>query len=162
LDHSEKCPTCGSDRFAFKRAHHHFLESGLDNVHLTNVQIGMCDNCGEKIVSIPNSTEMMRSIGESILLKPTNLNGAEIRFLRKNLHLKINEFSQLLGVDRVTVSRWENEHEKLSRSTDRHIRLTYAVEARLNEHMMEAIRRILRTEETDSKVDYFVSLPLAS
>jgi putative zinc finger/helix-turn-helix YgiT family protein len=127
LDHPEKCPTCGSDRFTFTRAHHHFLE-----------------------------------IGESILLKPTNLNGAEIRFLRKNLRLKINEFSQLLGVDRVTVSRWENGHERLPRSTDRHIRLTYAVEAKLNEQMMEAIRRNLRTEETDSKVDYFVPLPLAS
>ncbi|MGO9019153.1 MAG: helix-turn-helix domain-containing protein [Syntrophobacteraceae bacterium] len=28
-----------------------------------------------------------------------------------NLHLKINEFARLLGVDRVTVSRWENEHK---------------------------------------------------
>ncbi len=162
MDHPEKCPTCGSDRFTFTRAHHHFLESGLDNVHLTNVEIGMCGDCGEKIVSIPHSTELMGLIGESILLKPTNLNGAEIRFLRKNLHLKINEFSQLLGVDRVTVSRWENGHERLSRSTDRHIRLTYAVEAKLNEQMMEAIRRNLRTEETDSRIDYLISLPLAS
>ncbi len=162
MDHSEKCPTCGSDRFTFTKAHHHFLESGLENVHLTNVEIGMCGDCGDKIVSIPHSTELMRSIGESILLKPTNLNGAEIRFLRKNLHLKINGFSQLLGVDRVTVSRWENGHEKLSRSTDRHIRLTYAVEAKLNEQMMEAIRKNLRTEEIDSRIDYFISLPLAS
>jgi len=162
LDHREKCPTCGSDRFTFTRAHHHFLESGLDNVHLTNVEVGTCSDCGEKIVSIPNSTELMGVIGESILLKPTNLNGAEIRFLRKNLHLKINEFSQLLGVDRVTVSRWENGHETLSRSTDRHIRLTYAVEAKLNEQMMEAIRRNLRTEEIDSRMDYLISLPLAS
>ncbi|MBP8645778.1 MAG: helix-turn-helix domain-containing protein [Syntrophobacteraceae bacterium] len=91
----------------------------MDNVDLTNVEMGICGDCGEKVVSIPRSSELMKRIGESILLKPTNLNGAEIRFLRKNLRLKIHEFAQLLGVDRVTVSRWENEHEKPSRSADR-------------------------------------------
>lgn len=106
--------------------------------------------------------ELMKSIAESILLKPTSLSGAEIRFLRKNLAMKINEFSQLLGVDRVTVSRWENDHEKPSRSADRLIRLTYAVEARVGEAVMEPLRRSLRKDIVDSEVDYFVSLPLAS
>lgn len=62
----------------------------------------------------------------------------------------------------MTVSRWENGHEAVSRSTDRHIRLTYAVEAGVDEHMMDAVRRTLRVKEADSKVDYFVFLPLAS
>ncbi len=162
MDNLEKCPTCGSGHFVFKKTHHHFLESGLDNVHLTNVEIGTCANCGEKIVSIPHSTELMKLIGESVLLKPTNLNGAEIRFLRKNLHMKINDFAQLLGVDRVTVSRWENGHEKPSRSVDRLVRLTYAVEANIPEPTMEQLRRNLRNEEVDTKVDYFVPIPLAS
>lgn len=67
--------------------------------------MGICGDSGEKIVSIPRSTKLMKLIGESILLKPTSVRGAEIRFLRKNLHLKINEFGQLFGLDRVTVSR---------------------------------------------------------
>jgi putative zinc finger/helix-turn-helix YgiT family protein len=104
----------------------------------------------------------MKSICESVLLKPTILSGAEIKFLRKNLSLKINEFAQLLGVDRVTVSRWENGHEKPSRSADRLLRLTYAVEANIPENAREQLRRNLRKEAIDSKVDYFVSLPLAS
>jgi putative transcriptional regulator len=138
------------------------LESGLDNVHLSNVDIWRCNACGEKIVSIPHSVELMKSIAESILLKPASLSGGEIRFLRKNLALKINEFSQLLGVDRVTVSRWENDHEKPSRSADRLARLTYAVEAKVGEAVMEHLRKNLRREQVDSPVDYFVSLPLAS
>ncbi len=162
MDRSEKCPTCGSEHFLFEKSHHHFLESGLDNVHLTNVEIGTCADCGEKVVSIPHSTELMRLIAESILLKPTSLNGAEIRFLRKNLYLKINEFAQLLGVDRVTVSRWENEHEKPSRSADRLVRLTYALEAKIGEGVVEELRKNLRKEEIESTVDFFVSLPLAS
>lgn len=157
-----KCPTCGSEHFLFEKSHHHFLESGLENVHLTNVEIGTCADCGEKVVSIPHSTELMRLIGESVLLKPTSLIGAEIRFLRKNLHLKINEFAQLLGVDRVTVSRWENEHEKPSRSADRLVRLTYALEAKIGAGVVEELRKNLRKEEIDSKVDFFVLLPLAS
>jgi putative zinc finger/helix-turn-helix YgiT family protein len=162
LNHREKCPTCGGGRLFLDRGHHHFIESGLDNVHLVNVDIWRCRDCGEEIVSIPRSTELMKTIGESILLKPTSLSGAEIRFLRKNLTLKINEFAQLLGVDRVTVSRWENEHEKPSRSTDRLVRLTYAVEAKVSETVMESLRKILRREGIDSQMDYFVSLPLAS
>ena len=80
-------------------------------------------------------------------------NFAEIRFLRKNLHLKINEFAQLLGVDRVTVSRWENEHEKPSRSADRLIRLTYAVESKLDNSVMDPLRSNLRRDEIDSPVE---------
>ena len=162
MAHLEKCPTCGGMRVAFQRGHHHFLESGLDNVHLTNVEIGVCGDCGERIVAIPHSPELMKSIGEGILLKPTSLNGAEIRFLRKNLRLKISEFAQLIGVDRVTVSRWENEHEKPSRSADRLVRLTYAVEAGTAEEVMTQLRTNLRKEDTDSQIDYFVPLPLAS
>lgn len=158
----EKCPTCGSTDIIFKRGHHHFLESGLENVHLSNADIWRCNACREEIVSIPRSMELMKSIAESILLKPTSLSGAEIRFLRKNLAMKINEFSQLLGVDRVTVSRWENDHEKPSRSADRLIRLTYAVEAGVTEAVMEPLRRSLRKDIIDSEVDYFVSLPLVS
>jgi putative transcriptional regulator len=162
LDQLEKCPTCGGDRFTFHKGHHHFLESGLDNVHLTNVDIGICSDCGEKIVSIPRSTELMKTIGEGILLKPTSLNGAEIRFLRKNLHLKINEFAQLLGMDRVTVSRWENEHEKPSQPADRLVRLTYAFEAGVTETVIEQLRMNLRKVENGSKIDYFVPIAWAS
>lgn len=158
----EKCPSCGSEKIALTRGHHHFVESGLDNVHLINVDTWSCGDCGEMIVSIPRSPELMKSICESILLKPMALSGAEIRFIRKNLALKINEFAQLLGMDRVTVSRWENGHEMPSRSADRLVRLTYAVEANITEDSRDQLRRSLRREETDSEVDYFVSLPLAS
>jgi transcriptional regulator with XRE-family HTH domain len=76
--------------------------------------------------------------------------------------LKINDFAQLLGVDRVTVSRWENGHEKPSRSVDRLVRLTYALEANIPETVMDQLRKSLRKEEITSEVDYFVPVPLAS
>jgi putative zinc finger/helix-turn-helix YgiT family protein len=162
LSRFENCPACGSPKISFTKGHYHFLESGLNNVHLNNVDTWTCDDCGEKIISIPRSMELMKSICEIILLKPMILTSEEIRFLRKNLSLKINEFARLLGMDRVTVSRWENGHEIPSRSADRLMRLTYAVEANIPEDLREQLRRSLRREETDSEVDYFVSLPLAS
>jgi putative transcriptional regulator len=162
LNNHYQCQTCQSKEIAIKKGHHHFLETGLDNVHLINADVLTCNDCGEEIVAIPRSIELMRSIGEGILLKPTSLTGAEIRFLRKNLMLKINVFAQLLGVDRVTVSRWENEHEKPSRSADRLMRLTYAVEANIAETTIEELRKNLGKEEIDSKVDYFVHIPFAA
>lgn len=57
------------------------------------------------ILSIPCSPELMESTCANILLKPKALSGTEIRFLRKNLAVKINVFVPMLGSrDQVTVS----------------------------------------------------------
>ena len=97
MNNYEQCPTCGSKEVSTKKGHHHFLESGLENVHLINVDVLTCKDCGEEIAFIPRSVELMKSIGEGILLKPTCLTGAEIRFLRKNLMVKINLLSNNLA-----------------------------------------------------------------
>jgi putative transcriptional regulator len=150
------CPNCGGTHMTPRRAHHHFVESGLDNVHLVNVPIVACAACGEEIISIPQPTQLMKCIAEEgVLLKPAPLSGPEIRFLRKNLMLKVVEFARLLGVDRVTVSRWENGHEKPARPTDRFIRLLYANQAMVRPEVAEKLRNHLGKEEEDRQLDYF-------
>jgi putative zinc finger/helix-turn-helix YgiT family protein len=153
------CPTCGNAGMTAKRGHYHFRESGLDNVHLLNVPIMACDKCGEEIISIRLPTQLMKCIAaEGILLKPAPLNGPEIRFLRKNLTLKIGDFAQLLAVDRVTVSRWENSHDSPSKSSDRLIRLVYASQAMVGTEIMEKLNVHLRKEEEDRQLDYVFPL----
>jgi len=49
-----------------------------------------------------------------------------MRFLRKNMGMKAIELAKFLGVDKATVSRWENEKDKHSDIIDRYIRLLYA------------------------------------
>jgi putative transcriptional regulator len=153
------CPSCRDGRMTPRRGHHHFLESGLDNVHLLNVPILTCLECGEEIISIPDPTQLMKCIAEEgILLKPAPLSGSEIRFLRKNLMLKIGEFAQLLAVDRVTVSRWENGHDTPSKSSDRLIRLVYANQAMVSTDVIEKLSSHLKREEEDRQLDYVFPL----
>lgn len=106
---------------------HHYLESGLDNVYLVDVELWECP-CGENAVGIPAVPELQRVIGEVLLRKKTLLTGKEIRFLRKNIGIPSKKFAETLGVDQATVSRWENEKRLPDKPTDRLIRLVYAYE----------------------------------
>jgi len=82
------CPNCGSEDVLISRGEHKFTESGLDNIILKNVEIKKCNNCGEKVVSIPKPNQLLKIIGEQIILNPNRLSPSEIKFLRKNIYLK--------------------------------------------------------------------------
>jgi transcriptional regulator with XRE-family HTH domain len=49
-----------------------------------------------------------------------------MRFLGMEMRLKANELAALLGVHKVTVSRWENNEENIGPSSDRLLRSIYA------------------------------------
>jgi putative zinc finger/helix-turn-helix YgiT family protein len=118
------CPVC-ERQMAQSTGDHNYKESGLDNVTLKGIELYTCD-CGEKLVSIPCIPELHTLIGERLLKKLSILNGKEVRFLRKNIGLRANIFAEILGVDRSTVSRWENGKQKMEKAHDRLIRVTYA------------------------------------
>ncbi len=119
-----RCHACGAE-MTCRLGEHHYTESGLDSVFLADVELWEC-LCGEKAVGIPALPELHRVIGEALARKPALLTGPEIRFLRKNLGLASKDFADLLGVDKATVSRWENGKQVPDRPTDRFIRLVYA------------------------------------
>lgn len=154
----ESCPICGSEELVKTKKLHHFLESGLPNVYLVDVDVWECPACEEEIVSIPKVPELLKCIAEYIITKPDSLTGREIRFLRKNLILKINEFAALLGVDRVTVSRWENEEKEPSRLADRLIRLLYAQETKVSEEVRQNLSKYLRKQGLHSR-EYVWRIP---
>ena len=146
MSSKQRCPNCGNKNILAARGEHEFLESGLDNVKLINVEIKKCDNCGEKVVSIPNPNQLLKVIGEQVILKPYRLSAPEIKFLRKNIYLKIQEFAKIIGVNRVTVSRWENEHSKPTASEDRLIRMVYAQYAHVDESVGKHLREMFQEE----------------
>jgi putative zinc finger/helix-turn-helix YgiT family protein len=120
-----KCPFCGNSSVESKEGQtYHFTESGLDHVYIKNVETSHCHNCGANSVSVPQSPQLFNCIGESIVFSPGILTGSEIRFLRKNLRININDFAKLLRVSRVTVSRWENGHD-ITKPIDLLIRSIY-------------------------------------
>ena len=153
----EICLNCGNKGVSISRGDHKFLESGLDNVILSNVEISKCDNCGEKVVSIPSPNQLLEVISEQVILKPSRLTGKEIRFLRKNIYLKTQELAQILGVHRVTVSRWENGHKKPTSSEDRLIRMVYAQYANVKKETLESLREMFRKEISKKIADYTLS-----
>lgn len=140
------CPNCGSKDVLINRGEHKFTESGLDNIILKNVEIEKCNTCGEKVVFIPKPKQLLKIIGEQIILNPNRLSSSEIKFLRKNIYLKINEFAKIMGVNRATVSRWENKHCTPTGPEDRLIRLLYAQYANVDKSIKTHLEEIFRRE----------------
>ncbi|MGO9019508.1 MAG: type II TA system antitoxin MqsA family protein [Syntrophobacteraceae bacterium] len=125
MEITAKCTFCGNLNVETKTGQsYHFTESGLDNVYLENVDTSHCPDCNANSVSIPKSPQLLNCIGEAIVFGSEQLTGAEIRYLRKNLRLKINDFAKLLRVSRVTVSRWENGQD-ITKPIDLLIRSIY-------------------------------------
>jgi transcriptional regulator with XRE-family HTH domain len=64
----------------------------------------------------------MRVIAEALVLKPSQLTGKEIRFLRKYIDFTGEQFGKKLGLTKEHVSRIENEKHPVGAQTDRLIR----------------------------------------
>jgi len=119
-----KCHECNSE-MQESEEFYHYTESGLDNVYLGNVSVYRCE-CGEYFASIPAIIELNSVIAIYLIKKKTFLKGQEIKYLRKNAGLNAKTFAEFIGVDKSTLSRWENNKRTLDKSNDRMIRLFYA------------------------------------
>ncbi len=147
-----KCSHCGEPTNK-KIGIYKYKESGLDNVYLENIPVYEC-SCGISYPSIFRLSKLNERIALTLVQKPALLSGNEIRFLRKNLHVPSKLFAQKLGVDKTTLSKWENEAQKHSEGFDRLIRMTYIIEKGINrqeqlniQKQLEGIR--LRKSSTD-------------
>src|SRR5208337_4148984 len=125
-----KCPSCQQMRQTHE-GEYHYTECGLPNVWLRSVEVFECD-CGEKFAFIPCIEELHKLIGKTLIGKDEQLSGSEIRFLRKHMMSKSKDFAKELGVNNVTVSRWEKRDSQPSESVDRLIRLVYAIKMALS------------------------------
>jgi putative transcriptional regulator len=151
-----QCPRCGSPGMVEMKGDYPYTESGLKNVVLRGVTLHKCRKCGELLPEIPHIKKLHATIALQLLYKEGPLTGEEIRFLRKEMRLKANELAALLGVHKVTVSRWENNDEKIGASSDRLLRYIYATRRieelashlgemggeRVSEEIIEDVRRL--------------------
>lgn len=109
---------------------HRYLESGLDNVILRQIDTFRCD-CGEKVVGIPKMPELNALIGKTLAEKKSSLKGKEIRYLRKNMGFTAKKLSEIMGIDNATISRWEADLQKPAKTHDHFFRLLYLTEKRV-------------------------------
>jgi YgiT-type zinc finger domain-containing protein len=103
-----ECPVCGKGKFRAETVTHdvaHLL--GLVSVQVGNLPVLKCDACGA--VKIPGAfLEVISLAIAGDMLKRERLDAIEVKFLRKLLGYTQQELGKHLGVDRVTVNRWEN------------------------------------------------------
>ena len=134
-----RCPRCNSE-MTCKPGNHLYDECGVDNVTLKQIDIYSC-TCGEKIVLIPEVAELHNLIGLQLIKKKSLLSGKEIRFLRKNMGLTAKKLADYIGVENVTISRWENSKNPISKPHDLFLRVVYSnikgISPRETRHLIE-------------------------
>jgi putative zinc finger/helix-turn-helix YgiT family protein len=117
-----ECSNCGAPAKVV-RGTYELKDIGLKKVVLEGVEIVTCPKCSNQDPMIPNMNALMRTLALAVIKKPYRLTGEEVRFLRKYLRLTGEEFSRLIHVDKTTLSKWENNDDRLGDQSDRLIRL---------------------------------------
>ena len=118
-----KCSSCGKEMRVTKRDYR-YEEAGLKNVLLKGTTVYEC-GCGEMLLELPQVNRLHQRIAEDLIGKQSPLTGEEFRFLRKAMGVSAKGLARLLGVTTVTISRWENNKEKVGAQSDRLLRCLY-------------------------------------
>lgn len=124
-----KCPECGKGLRVRKNQTYRYRESGLDRVVLTGIRVFVCPGCHGEFPEIPNIVGLHRSIASALARKPSQLTGAEFRFLRKEIGLKAKDLARQIGTTNVNLSRWETGDTPINPAADRLVRLLYTLHA---------------------------------
>lgn len=120
-----KCDICKAQTKTKKVASYNYRESGLSNLYLSGIEIIECKQCGFECPILPNVLDLYVKIAEAVVLKPTTLNGEEVRFLRKQAGYSGKAWATLLDIEPTVLSQWENNKKTIGSQSDRLIRLTY-------------------------------------
>lgn len=148
------CPECKQKTRRRRVSLYHYVESGLSNVYLADIDVIECEKCKRQTPIIPSVLNLHSKIAESIALKPVRLTGEEVRFLRKHLGLTAIQWARHLKVKKSTLSRWEGDKQAIGPSTDLLIRYLYfrVLEERERRHVQtELVRPITDVDEHSSK-----------
>lgn len=144
----KKCRECGKVGVVSRREDHLYVECGLPNVVVRDMEVRVCVECGTKSLVIERATELTRTIAMAIVGKHSRLTGAEVRYLRKSLGWSGVDFARHMSVTPETVSRWENGHDLISGTADRLLRLMVVVyEKRAEDYSLETLTEISDTQE---------------
>lgn len=115
-----QCYDCGKMMIG-KRQNYSYQEVGLRSVVLLNIVVYNC-KCGAIVPEIPYAGLLHNRIAMSVLEKKALLSGEEIRFIRKAAGFSATELARVLGMEKETVSRWENEKQAIGKDSDRLLR----------------------------------------
>ncbi len=120
-----KCYSCKNESQLKLVEKYQYKEVGLHNIYLKNIEVQICENCDLSSPIIPKIIRLHNTIARAIICKKSLLIGEEIRFLRKNLRIKAQDWAKLLRKDVATISRAEKNGNVLNKDLDLLIRLLY-------------------------------------
>lgn len=129
---------------------YHYTLCGLGDVYLVN-GFTRHDTPYGSGVSIEDVAGLHRVIAEDIIRRRARLDGAEVRFLRKELDLSQNGLAVLLGVDTQTVARWEKGQSDVPGPADRLIRALYREQASGNPEVRGLIDAMADLDEIEHR-----------
>lgn len=125
MDFCDVCNSPSVHRKSTLAEPYHYIESGLPNVYLVNVDVYGCKQCEIEVASIPHPRGLHLLIVTDILEKPSAMTGDELRFIRKTLMMPPKEFADLLAVEPQTILDWQNA-KSLDKQNDSLVRFVVA------------------------------------
>lgn len=132
---------------------YHYTQCGLDNVWLQNGFV-FHDTPYGRGVSIENVEELHETIALALTEKPTELTGAEFRFLRSELGMSQKRLGELLGKDAQSVARWEKEDTN-KKEADFLIRHIYKqTKMSCHQSYVEMVDHLNRLDKDEYKLEF--------
>lgn len=109
-----RCSDCGKANFELRRITHDLGSLlGMTEVLVENYPALVCAKC-KAVSHIGEVLSEVEMILAAMILDRGTIDHLEVRYLRKLLGYTQEEFAQKLGVERITVSRWENSETAIS------------------------------------------------
>lgn len=110
-----RCPNCRASMKTQVLAEHDLTDLfGVNGVVVRNLPAMVCPSCGDLVIGGPVLEVLSEALFAQMLHGSFALFGAEVRFLRKAIGFTQVQLSELVGVDRVTVARWETSADRLA------------------------------------------------
>jgi DNA-binding transcriptional regulator YiaG len=130
------CDDCGLEmkirRATLSKPYQYDL-AGLKNVYLAGINVFQCPRCRAEAPSIPRLPDLHRALALDLAASNQELDGDQVRFLRKWLGYSSNRFANLLGMTLEHLSRVEHGHKPLGAASDRLLRVIALTAARKTE-----------------------------
>ena len=120
-----KCELCNGETIIKSEQTYHYVESGLDNVYLENIEVRVCQSCDAVAPRIPRIQDLHATIGQALTAQTYPLTGAEACFLRKELGMKSKDWAAYLHIDVTTLALWESGDQGIGLQADLLMRLLY-------------------------------------
>ncbi len=135
------CLSCGA-KMKTRRENVHYTACGLPHVTLRDIEVSRCPQCGEEEIAIPRIEALHKTIAHALITKPSRLDAAEIRYLRKYLGWSGADSAAHMGTTRETVSRWENGQVLMGTQADRLLRLMVATKGPARDYSLDTLKAI--------------------